>query len=381
MDSKQALEALFEFAVAGILVMDKAGLITRINPAAEHMFGYETVALIGKSVETVVPQLIGHTPDARREDFSKTPFSQTPGIGKDLFGKRKNNSEFPVEISLSPFTGKDGQHFVIVYITDITIRRAQEEILRGTLKDLQYFSEELKVSNEELRNFAYVASHDLQEPLRKIQSFGYRLSQLEGEKLSEHGKDYLGRMLHTASRMQVLINDLLGFSRLTAGAKPFVHLDLNKVLQEVLSDLEVSIEEANARIIVGSLPVIDAEPTQMRQLFQNLISNAIKFRRKDELVIHIDSRYNEKEQKVELIVQDNGIGFEEKHAENIFNIFQRLEGKRFEGTGIGLAICRKIAIWHGGTITAKGESGRGATFIVTIPPKHLNTARDIIHSI
>ncbi len=380
MNNKQELEALFAFAVEGILVTNNAGEIIRINPAAEYMFGYEEGELLGKKIESLIPETLRHKHEGHRADFAHSRYSRAMGIGMDLFGKRKNNSEFPLEISLSPFTSVEGNHFVIAFIIDITVRKAQEEILRGTLTDLQHFSEELKVSNTELQNFAYVASHDLQEPLRKIQSFGMRLKQLEAEKLSTQGTDYLDRMLNAASRMQVLITDLLSFSRLTSGGKSFVAVNLNTLLEEVLSDLEVSIESAQAKIIASSLPVIDAEPTQMRQVFQNLISNAVKFRKTGEqLTLHIHATEND--QTVALSFQDNGIGFDEKYTDRIFNLFERIEGKRFDGSGIGLAICRKIALWHGGTITAKSESGKGATFILTIPSRHQNTAKDVIHSI
>jgi two-component system sensor kinase FixL len=382
MDSKQALEALFEHAVEGILIADQWGAISRINPAAERMFGYEAGELLGKKIEALVPYNVENKHERLRTEFWENPHRRATGVAMDLFGKRKNNSEFPVEISLSPVKTAEGNQIVIAYIIDVTKRKAQDEMLRGTLRDLQYFSEGLKVSNAELQNFAYVASHDLQEPLRKIQSFGERLKHLEADKFSEHGKDYLGRMLNAASRMQILINDLLLFSRLTAGAKPFVPVDLNTLLTEVMSDMEVSIDQAKAQIVASDLPVIDAEPTQMRQLFQNLISNAIKFRRAGvDLVIRIEASRVDEGKKLELSFQDNGIGFEEKHTDSIFNIFQRLEGKRVEGSGIGLAICRKIAEWHGGTITAKGDLGKGATFTLRMPPNHEDTARDVIHAL
>jgi two-component system sensor kinase FixL len=216
----------------------------------------------------------------------------------------------------------------------------------------------------------------LQEPLRKIQAFGDRLKSKEGEKLSDQGKDYLDRMLNAAFRMQNLINDLLAFSRITTKAQPFSKVDLNRIVREVLLDLEVATEQAGARIEVEKLPHIEGEPVQLRQLFQNLIANAIKFRKSDEApLIRVYARHVQRkahltatpgDEVVEIHVEDNGIGFDEKYLDRIFNVFQRLEGQKYTGSGIGLAICRKIAVRHGGEITARSKPGKGAEFIVTL---------------
>ena len=255
--------------------------------------------------------------------------------------------------------------------TDITQRKIDEEKLR-------MFAEQLERSNAELASFASVASHDLQEPLRKIQAFGDRLRAKCAEQLGEQGLDYLARMDNAAQRMQTLIQDLLKLSRVTSRAQPFAACDLARVVGEVLTDLEVRIEQAQASIEVGELPVIDADPLQMRQLFQNLIANALKFQKPG--VPPVVRIFAEEAAAVPgaqprgrlcgISVQDNGIGFAPKFAEQIFAVFQRLHTKtEYEGTGIGLAVCRKITDRHGGTIVASSEEGRGATFIVTLPAK------------
>ena len=239
---------------------------------------------------------------------------------------------------------------------------------------------ELARSNAELQEFAYVASHDLQEPLRKIQAFGDRLQVKYSEVLTEQGRDYLQRMQNAAQRMQALINDLLTLSRVTTRALPFVTTKLTQVVQEVLSDLEVSIQKADGRIEVGELPILEADPIQMRQLLQNLIGNALKFYREEEPpVIKIYSRpLTDWEQRpaqelnrierCQIFIEDNGIGFDEKYLDRIFNAFQRLHSRsEYEGTGMGLAICRKIVERHDGTITAQSLPSRGATFIITLP--------------
>ena len=255
---------------------------------------------------------------------------------------------------------------------DITERRKSEE-------QLKIFNRKLQQSNRELQDFAYVASHDLQEPLRKIQTFGDRLKAKYADKLEDGGLDYLERMRSAAHRMQTLIQDLLSFSRVTTKAQPFAPVDLEKITCEVLSDLEVKIEETGATVEIENLPTIEADPSQMRQLIQNLVGNALKFRRDDvSPVIKISTGTNvhhangngakEKEQSCKITVKDNGIGFDEKYLDKIFTVFQRLHGRaEYEGSGVGLAVCRKIVERHHGSITAHSAPGEGASFIITLP--------------
>ena len=245
----------------------------------------------------------------------------------------------------------------------------------------------LSQSNRELQDFASVASHDLQEPLRKIQAFGDRLKTKCEQQLSDDGRDYLHRMLNAAQRMQTLINDLLTFSRVTTKAQPFSKVDLAVVVREVLSDLEVRIEQSGGTVEVSDLPVIDADPLQIRQLFQNLIANALKFRKPNEPpIVKISAQSNSfnaegaswalaSSETLELRITDNGIGFDEKYLDRIFTVFQRLHGRNtYEGTGVGLAVCRRIVERHGGSITARSQPDRGATFIVKLPVNHTRGA-------
>ena len=271
---------------------------------------------------------------------------------------------------------------------DITERRAGEEAIRRSRdklaslnRDLQTTAVELARSNAELEQFAYVASHDLQEPLRKIQAFGGRLATKFGDALSDQGKDYLERIQNSSARMQTLISDLLTVSRVTTQSDPFIPVDLTPVVKEVVADLEIRIEELGAHVNVGALPTIDADPTQMRQLFQNLIGNALKFHRDSvapEVKLDAHSlngrqhltKNSPNGESCRIIVEDNGIGFDQQYAERIFEVFQRLHGRgEYEGTGVGLAMCRKIVERHGGTITASSKSGPGAMFVVTLPLK------------
>jgi GAF domain-containing protein len=257
--------------------------------------------------------------------------------------------------------------------TAIERLRAQAERER-LITELEAKNVALARSNRELQDFAYVASHDLQEPLRKIRTFGDRLKAKYSLQLGEHGQDYLSRMQSAASRMQTLIQDLLAFSRVTTQAQPFVFVDLNTVLQNVLTDLEMRLEETGGQVELADLPVIEADLTQMQQLFQNLLSNALKFHRQGEAPrVKITSEVALAEAICRISVADNGIGFEEKYVERIFGVFQRLhEQGKYEGNGVGLAICRKIVERHRGKITTKSTPNQGATFIVTLPLKQVN---------
>jgi light-regulated signal transduction histidine kinase (bacteriophytochrome) len=226
---------------------------------------------------------------------------------------------------------------------------------------------ELTRSNAELEQFASIASHDLQEPLRKIQTFAAYLSSREQERLSEEGQDFLRRMNAAAGRMRALIDDLLMFSRVSTKGRPFTEVDLDEVVSQVLTDLEVAIEESGAQVTIGELPTIAADPMQMRQLMQNLLGNALKFRR-DGVVPAVDVSARIADGIAVLEIRDNGLGFEAQYATRIFRAFERLNGaSAYPGTGIGLALCRKIVERHNGSITAEGAIGEGATFTVHLP--------------
>jgi PAS domain S-box-containing protein len=277
----------------------------------------------------------------------------------------------------------DGSFEELSTVVDITELKQAEEALRLRDERLRQFADQLERSNRELQDFAYVASHDLQEPLRKIVVFGERLKEKNADTFSPESLDYLQRMQKAGGRMQTLITDLLTFSRVTTKAKPFTPVNLAEVAEAVVDDLEGRIELVKGRVEVGKLPVIDAEPVQMRQLLQNLIGNALKFRRPEEPpVVKVEAQLTPDplapEKKLcQLTVSDNCIGFDEKYVDRIFNVFQRLHTRNeYEGTGMGLAIVRKIARYHGGEITAKSKLGEGSTFILTVPASHPPPAKD-----
>ncbi len=250
---------------------------------------------------------------------------------------------------------------------DITEMERQEAYLRD-------YTRKLEASNRELQDFAYVASHDLQEPLRKIETFGDRLKAKYAEELPLTGQNYIDRMRSAAGRMRLLINDLLSYSQVTTKAKPYVPVNLDKIMAGVVSDLQIRMEELGGQVLYQGLPEIHADPTQLRQLLQNLVQNALKFHKPDTLPVVevaaeiLTAAYDEEVPRCRISVSDNGIGFDNKYKEQFFRIFQRLHGRSdYEGTGIGLSTCRKIVERHSGTIDANGYPGKGATMIVELP--------------
>ncbi|HIJ66443.1 MAG TPA: PAS domain S-box protein [Candidatus Hydrogenedentes bacterium] len=374
-------KSMIENANLGYLMTDTEGVVTYVNQSYADMHGYIPEELVGQSVVA-----LHHGGDKTHFEAFMAPAFRTPdGLSnEEVCHARKDGSEFPVLISAWVVREADHEPGVLCFMAvDVTERKRIEEereklvnLLMDTNDALEDLNTKLEHSNQELEDFAYVASHDLQEPLRKIQVFGSQLARIEANTLSPRGQDYLERMTNAATRMHKLIEDLLTYSRVTTRAQAFAPVDLGSVMQEVLSDLEVRIEQANARVNVGPLPTIHADPTQMRQLFQNLVGNALKYHREEgTTVVDVEAKalvLSESETAngamYELAVRDNGIGFDEKHAERIFGVFQRLHGRdTYEGTGVGLAVCRKIVTRHGGTIAAKSKPGQGSTFVITLP--------------
>jgi two-component system sensor kinase FixL len=367
-------EILFDIAGQGVVISNAIGEIVKVNKATERMFGYHQDELLKRHLELLIFDSSNEGYRSLRRQFLFPDEMRALGTGLELIGKRKDGSSFPIELGLNPIETAEGKFTVSIFI-DISQRRQQEDLLKKAHLNLQYYAKELQASNVELENFAYVSSHDLLEPLRKIQAFGERLRIAESANFTEQGRDYLDRVLHASERMEALINDLLTFSRLSTRTQPFVPVDLNDILKGVLADMEVSIEKTNARLEIGPLPVIEAEPTQMRQLFQNLIANAIKFRKEDKAplikISAVKKGGDAVNESYDISVSDNGIGFDEKHKDKIFNIFQTLAGRKYEGSGIGLAICRKIAIRHGGNIVAKSTPNIGSVFIASLAAKQV----------
>lgn len=250
------------------------------------------------------------------------------------------------------------------------------KIMWALYKELDDKNTELARSNEELDQFASIAGHDLQEPLRKVIAFGDRLDAEYGDRLDARGRDYITRMRGAAGRMLELLDDLLRYARVTSRARPFAKVSLDAVLNDVVADLETRIADEGGAVQVSPLQTIDADPIQMRQLFQNLIANGLKFHRPEvppRVTISVAAAGDD--DRVAVTVADNGIGLDPKFAERIFEPFRRLHGRaKFEGTGMGLAICRKIARRHGGDIRVESALGEGSRFVVTLPRRHAEAA-------
>ena len=335
-----------------------------VNSKACQLFGYTAEEFTGMSVsDMVAPGEYTNSVDVfnrllTREDL---PLYERAFLHKD-------GHPVLVEVNAAMIFDEDGQPLHVQSIVrDITERKQAAQ-------KLEIYAADLERSNKELQEFAFIASHDLKEPLRKIQIFGERLKARLKDKLDDSSADYLARMQNASERMQILINDLLSYSRVSTKGNPFTAVNLDTLLHEVLSDLEARIESTRGTVQMEPLPTISADPTQMRQLLQNLIGNALKFHQPDlPPIIKITSEPISQNGTLfcRLTVADNGIGFDQKYADQIFGMFQRLQGRaEYEGTGVGLAICRKIVERHGGTITANSQENVGTTFTILLPTTH-----------
>lgn len=358
------MAALDEAAI--VAVTDKRGIITYVNKKFCQISKYSAEELIGKTHRIINSQ---HHPKDFFEDMWTTIRSGQNWEG-EIRNRAKDGSYYWVNTTIVPFLDNDGQPEKYVAVRyEITQRKMAEE-------QLKIYAKKLEISNQELTDFASVAAHDLQEPLRKIQSFSDRIKIKSKDILPQESAEYLDRVQASAKRMQILINDLLTYSRVTTKAKPFTLISLDQIVKQVCSDLEFRIEQSQGKVVCHEMPMLEADPTQMSQLFLNLINNGLKFHKQNtppivEIRAEISKVPNDSvTPMVQILISDNGIGFEEKYLNRIFTIFQRLHGRHeYEGTGIGLAVCRKIVDRHGGQITAKSKLGEGSTFIVTLPIK------------
>jgi len=336
-----------------IIMLDPKGRIQSWHGAAERIFGYTTEEIVGEHVSRFLPA--GMAPDAELAAAERERFEE------EALRVRKGGETFWADVVVTAIRDGDGKlRGFAKIVRDVTERKLLDDALRQS-------QAKLAQSNRELQDFAMVASHDLQEPLRKVQMFGDKLRRRYANELGDEGRDWLTRMMNAAARGQSLIQGLLAFSRVTTKAQPKIPVDLGQTAREVVGDLEARIADVGGRVEIGALPTIQADPLQMRQLLQNLIGNALKFRKPEEPpVVRLEAAPSNG--VVHLSVADNGIGFDEKYVDRIFKLFQRLhERGTYEGSGMGLAICRKIVERHGGQITARSEPGRGTTFLIDLP--------------
>ncbi|MEM5786773.1 MAG: ATP-binding protein [Syntrophobacteraceae bacterium] len=351
--------ALLELSRDAIIVRDLEGRIIYWNKGAEQTYGWSREEAKGR----LPRELLKSKYPIPLEDLESAVFSQGHWEG-ELIHVTRQNDVMVVESRWALQTNENGQPIAMLEINrDITSRKQADQALND-------YAKKLERSNQVLQDFAFVASHDLQEPIRKIASFGSRLRSEYRDALGEEGLDYLERMRGATVRMQLLIESLLAYSRVTTKAEPFTSVDLDKIAKEVLLDLEIPIKETDALVEIGELPHIEADPNQISQLFQNVIGNAIKYHKTGERpIVKVHSKCEEG--NCQIAVEDNGIGFDEKYLDRIFQPFQRLHGKSgpYAGSGMGLAICRKIVDRHNGTITATSKPGKGSTFVISLPIK------------
>jgi PAS domain S-box-containing protein len=353
-ETEAKYQGLLEAAPDPMVVVSQDGNIVLLNVQAEKQFGYHRDELVGQRVKNIIPQGFAERLIADGTRTAADARAQQISTGIELAGRRKDGSEFPIEIMLSPQESSDGV-VVTAAIRDITQRKASEEQLAKTMEELQR-------SNEELGQFAYIASHDLQEPLRMVASYTQLLSRKYKGKLDADADEFIAFAVDGARRMQGLIQDLLAYSRVGTKGRELVDTSSEEALQQSLTNLRGAIEESGAQVTHDPLPGVLADRSQLIQLFQNLVGNAIKYQRPGIPLVHISASRNGGK-KWTFSVQDNGMGIDSQYFAKIFDMFQRLHKREeFDGTGIGLAICKKIVERHGGSISVESQLGQGSTF-------------------
>jgi two-component system sensor kinase FixL len=375
-ESEARKRAILESALDPIITINHDGIITEFNRAAEQAFGYDRDRILGtKPTDVLFPPSMDPQQKERIERYLTAGEGSMLGKRVEVVAVRADGRTFPAEMAMT-ISHERGSPVLSFFVRDISQRKKAEE-------EQARYAAELERSNRELEQFAYVASHDLQEPLRKIHTFSERLLKHRASRLDEELRHDLDRIRNSATRMQALIDGLLALSRASTRPQNFLPVDLGHIVGEVAADLEEQIGQVHGRVETGHLPTIQGDPLQMRQLFQNLIANGLKFHRREEPpLIRISGRYlrgrdegppqtHLGEEYCRILVEDNGIGFEEKNSDRIFGVFQRLHSRDvYEGTGIGLAICRRIVERHGGQIIAHGFPGQGSRFEIFLPVRH-----------
>lgn len=362
-EREENLNNLITHAPDAIIVADAAGTITFWNPKAEDFFGWTSNDAIGRKLEeTIIPPVYKQAHNAGMKRYIATGESHILNQTIEITALHRSGKEFPISLTISQ-SQHGGETVFISFSRDLTQqKKAELELLRR--------QKELEQSNRELEQYAWLTSHDLREPLRKVLTFSDMILTRHQDGLKDDIKNYLAKIHDAGKRMGKLIDAILQYSSLTENKDLLEPVNLNQVIQQVLADLEVSIKEAGADVQVAPLPVVEAIPIQMKQLLQNLVSNAIKYRSKERKAIICISSHNKNPNTVELVIRDNGIGFSMQDEKKIFSLFTRLTNeKETKGTGVGLALCRKIVLNHSGSISVQSSLGEGSTFYVSLPIK------------
>ena len=346
--------SIVEAIPSAIVLVDRQRRIRLVNRKAEELFGYARDELLDASVELLIPSRFHGEHPRHVAQFFAQPETRPMGAGRDLFGRRKGGEEVPIEIGLSPIETAEGL-CTLASIIDITERKSARE----------RYEDELRRSNADLEQFAYVASHDLQEPLRMVANYTELLAQRYAGQLDERADKYIHYASDGARRMQRLVADLLAYSRVGSQGKPLAPVAAGEVLAAVTHGLQRLLRESGGTVEAGPLPLVLADELQLHQLLQNLVSNAIKFRSEEAPRVRVEAVRDGARWRFS--VGDNGIGIDMQYAERVFQRFQRLhEQGRYDGSGIGLAIAKRIVERHGGTIRIDSEPGRGSVVSFTL---------------
>ncbi len=363
---------LLEAAPDAMVVVNQGGEIVLVNVQAEKQFGYRRDELVGQKVKNIIPEGFAERLIADATRSTADALAQQMGMGIELSGRRKDGSDFPIEIMLSPLESAEGI-LVTAAIRNISARKKSEENsaelerrVEERTKELAVANQVLERSNIELQQFAYVASHDLQSPLRSICGFVQLLKMEYESKLDEQAADWIRRTIQATEQMQSLVRGVLAYSRVDSRSRPFLPIPFLDVFNDAVALLECSIHDAGGQVTCGKLPVIMGDRSQYVQLMQNLIGNALTYHGDKAPQVHVSAE--RKGNEWTFSVRDNGIGIDQKYYERIFEIFKRLhDQKEYPGTGIGLAVCRRVVNRHGGRIWVESEAGRGSVFHFTIP--------------
>lgn len=358
--SESHLRSVVATVLDGLITIDEKGIVHTFNPAAVRIFGYDPEEVIGQNVKMLMPEPYYSGHDGYLRNYMTTGEAKVIGIGREVAAKRKNGSVFPMELGINEMQ-VSGIRMFVGTIRDISERKEAEW-------EIQQYVAALKRSNQELDDFAYIASHDLKEPLRGLSNNAEFLKEDYADKIDEDGAKRLGRMTYLCERMERLVNDLLYFSRLGRQNLAIQNTDLNEVIRDIESMMETTLNETKAKIIIhGTLPTIICDLPRMTEVFRNLITNAIKYNNKPEKRVEIGCETQEGERV--FFVRDNGIGIPKEFYNDVFRIFKRLndEDDSVKGTGVGLTFVKKIIERHNGRIWISSEMGKGTTFYFTIP--------------
>jgi PAS domain S-box-containing protein len=353
----------------GALTLNSEGIIVYCNSSFAAILGASAKDVVSRGLADFVPEAL----QKDYEDFISVGWQRET---KGEICLKGSTREIPVQLSVAPLKMEDGMALSVI-VTDLTSQKEIQNALKSNNEQLETINKQLELSNHDLQQFASVASHDLQEPLRKIQVFSHLLKDKYSHELSEISGNYLGKIVHAANRMKVLIVDILNYSRLSSNDYNYVKTDLSAMINELLTDLELTIKEKDASIRVTKMPEMEINPGQMRQVFQNLISNALKFCKRGvppvieiycEQLTQTHPVFRQDVPYCNIHIKDNGIGFDERFSKSIFNLFEKLHSKDdYDGSGIGLAITKKIIEKHHGQISVHSKPDVGTEFILTLP--------------